>query len=295
MKQLRHSHNLNDEILEGPRVLDLKRVIKDLIAGLFGGIASTLSGHPLDTVRVRVQVLNEKPLVCIKNIVRKEGLRALYKGVNSPLITSPIITAIMFGTFETCKRLQGFHTADEMTFQQVFLAGAMTGVVFGFGITPIDLIKCRLQMEGTGKRTNSTGAFQMARNILRAEGYKGLFRGLGATLLRDIPACAVQLGSYEAYKKIFKSRKMDHALASFLSGGLCTFSCWMVSYPMDVVKTKLQVKQGKRGGIRETAKGIWKTQGLMGFWRGITPTLARSLIAGSCNFFAFESAKKLLE
>jgi solute carrier family 25 carnitine/acylcarnitine transporter 20/29 len=295
MKQLKHSHNLNDEILEGPRVLDFKRVMKDLIAGSFGGIASTLSGHPLDTVRVRVQVLNEKPMVIIKNIVRKEGLKALYKGVNSPLMTSPIITAIMFGTFESCKRVQGFQTADDMTFKQIFMAGAMTGVVFAIGITPIDLIKCRLQMEGAGKRVNPTGTFQMARNVITAEGYKGLFRGLGATLLRDIPACAVQLGSYEVYKKTFKEMKMDHSLASFLSGGLCTFSCWIVSYPMDVVKTKLQVKLGERGGIRDMAKKVWKTQGAMGFWRGITPTLARSLIAGSFNFLAFESAKKFLE
>jgi len=295
MKQIQNPQNINGDFLERPKILDFSKVLKDLLAGSMGGLASTLSGHPLDTVRIRVQVLNEKPLACMKNIMRREGLKAFYKGVNSPLITSPMITAMMFGTYETTKRTLGFHSADDMSFSQVLLAGAITGVVFATGITPIDLVKCRLQMEGTGKKVHTTGTIQMTRNIIRTEGFQGMFRGLGITLLRDIPACAVQLASYEMYKRMFKSMKVDHSLGNFLSGGLCTFTCWIVSYPMDIVKTQLQVKTGERGRIRETAKRIWKSRGLMGFWQGITPTLARALVAGSFNFFAFESTKKWLQ
>jgi hypothetical protein len=103
-----------------------------------------------------------------------------------------------------------------------------------------------------------------------------------------------QLGCYEYCKRRFRDKGLDIFTSCFLAGGIGTVFCWIVSYPMDIVKTKLQVKTGERGLIRDQARQIWNAKGLPGFYQGISPTLCRGIIAGSFNFLAYESVKNLL-
>jgi len=73
------------------------------------------------------------------------------------LVTIPLVQAIMFGSYEMGKRIQRFHTTDQMKLYQssififithilVGFAGGMTGIIFATCVTPIDLIKCRQQV-----------------------------------------------------------------------------------------------------------------------------------------------------
>jgi hypothetical protein len=66
----------------------------------------------------------------------------------------------------------------------VFIAGCMAGVVQSFVLTPADLIKCRLQVQTA--RSQYSGPIDVIRQTLRVNGVQGLYRGLGATLIRGI-------------------------------------------------------------------------------------------------------------
>jgi Mitochondrial carrier protein. len=103
-----------------------------------------------------------------------------------------------------------------------------------------------------------------------------------------------QLGSYEFLKRKFRNIGLDYTTSCFISGGLANVFCWLVTYPMDIVKTRLQLKSGEKGRIRDQAKLIWKSKGFLGFYQGIGATLCRAIVSGSFNFCTYEMVKKLI-
>lgn len=84
---------------------------------------------------------------------------------------------------------------------------------------------------------------QCLKAILREEGVRGLFRGMFATAVREIPAYSGQFATYELLKDYFVSPESPSMTIpqSLLVGSLAGVSCWLCSYPQDIIKTKLQV------------------------------------------------------
>jgi hypothetical protein len=75
-----------------------------------------------------------------------EGLRGFYKGMGSPLITIPIVNSIVFASYESAKRMMGVELGEECTFKQSLIAGMFGGFMNSFVLSPIELVKCRLQV-----------------------------------------------------------------------------------------------------------------------------------------------------
>ena len=90
------------------------------------------------------------------------------------------------------------------------------------------------------------------KRIATEEGINGLFKGLVATILREVPCYAGQFGGYYITKRTWATyiEKVDVAeismLGCFISGGVGGFTCWLVSYPQDIIKTKLQVARERQ-------------------------------------------------
>lgn len=121
------------------------------------------------------------------------------------------------------------------------------------------------------------------------------------TVLREIPSIAGQFAAYEYLKQLFLKRSRSDRLTMAevsITGGLAGVLCWLVSYPQDIIKTKLQVdysyKESSRirdGGFSNCAKTIYNTEGMSGFFRGLTPCLIRAYIANAIGFYIYEEAK----
>lgn len=90
-------------------------------------------------------------------------------------------------------------------------------------------------------------------------------------------------------------------VSMFLSGGIGGLCCWLLSYPQDIVKTKLQtqkigeIKYPRHPrfpdeGIISCTKDIWRNHGWYGFWRGFTPCAIRAFWANGFMFMAYEFA-----
>ena len=80
-----------------------------------------------------------------------EGFRGFYKGMSSPLITIPIVNSIVFASYEFAKRMMGVRVRDECTFSQSLVAGMFGGFMNSFVLSPIELVKCRLQVQREAK------------------------------------------------------------------------------------------------------------------------------------------------
>eukprot|EP01089_Gocevia_fonbrunei_P021288 TRINITY_DN8206_c0_g1_i1.p1 TRINITY_DN8206_c0_g1~~TRINITY_DN8206_c0_g1_i1.p1 ORF type:complete len:124 (-),score=14.26 TRINITY_DN8206_c0_g1_i1:494-865(-) len=91
-------------------------------------------------------------LHCLTKTVRKEGFRGLYKGLSSPLMGDSLTNSVIFGVYGILRTLQlGEGQTDEdmqsLSLLQISLAGAGVGLAAGTILTPVELIKARLQIQ----------------------------------------------------------------------------------------------------------------------------------------------------
>jgi hypothetical protein len=119
------------------------------VCGSFAGLAYILTAHPLDSIKVRMQ-LDRRGTLSLRETIKEtymhEGVRGFYKGMGSPLITIPLVNSIVFASYELAKRFMGVSPGQECTFTQSLIAGSFGGFMNSFVLSPIELVKCRLQV-----------------------------------------------------------------------------------------------------------------------------------------------------
>jgi hypothetical protein len=133
----------------------------------------------------------------------------------------------------------------------VFVSGAGAGFVVSFVITPIELVKCRLQVQAgipraDGRRPYS-GPIDCLRRSVRREGYSVLYRGHFATLLREVPGTGSWFTTYElcirSMMRPGQSRKEVHPSTIIAAGALGGMASWFIMYPADTIKSAMQTAQ----------------------------------------------------
>jgi len=112
--------------------------VKNFIAGGFGGTCLVFAGHPLDTIKVRLQTQphsqDGKPTLyrgtfdCAKKIVQKESFRGLYKGMATPIVGVAPMYALCFFSFTMGKKLQQNSEDQVFSMRELFLAGGLAGL-----------------------------------------------------------------------------------------------------------------------------------------------------------------------
>jgi solute carrier family 25 carnitine/acylcarnitine transporter 20/29 len=224
--------------------------LKDLTAGSIGGMTQCISGHPLDTVKVRLQTQpTSEPLKykgaldCFAVTIKEEGFKGLYKGVQSPLLGMTLLNSALFLSYGQTKSFLQKDKNDILTIPQIFLAGGIVGLIVSFIECPVDLFKSQLQVQYEGK-IKYNGFLDCASKIIKNHGIRGMYQGLGGTILRDVPANACYFGFYEWSKRsMITTEKTVDDLPSWkllLSGGIGGIAYWSLTYPADVIKSTMQ-------------------------------------------------------
>ena len=257
------------------------------------GVAVTLSGHPIDTLKVRMQAGHVRTLAeSISYTFKADGVKGFYFGISSPLYTVPLVNAVVFGAYAHANYMLG----GENSFYQGILAGSYAGLVNTVVVCPVELVKCKMQVQSSALgQAKYSSCWDCMVKILKEEGVKGLYRGNVATVYREIPGYAAQFASYEWAKLLIK-KLMDTeetpTWGLFLAGMFGGFNCWLWSYPQDVIKTKLQIASGKQsgwdGGFYKVGKDIWKNEGPKGLFRGYSAVFLRSTVPNGVGFLAYE-------
>ncbi|XP_012277169.1 mitochondrial carnitine/acylcarnitine carrier protein [Orussus abietinus] len=281
--------------------------IKYFLSGGFGGICTVVCGHPLDTIKVRLQTMpkvgpKENPLYsgtwdCAKKTVTTEGIRGLYKGMLAPLCGIAPIFAMSFMGFGMGKKIQQRHKDEKLTPIQLFYAGAFSGVFTTIIMAPGERIKCLLQVQHGNTKPKYNGPMDCVKQLYREGGVRSIYKGTCATLLRDVPASGMYFMTYECLQRAMTPEGGKLGLLSTITaGGLAGIANWIVGMPPDVLKSRLQTApEGTyKNGIRDVFTQLMREEGPRALYKGFTPVMLRAVPANAACFLGFEVAMNFL-
>ena len=241
------------------------------ISGLVAGACGTLVGHPLDTIKIQLQVgdLKQKAKINSSNIIH------LYRGFIPPLVTSGIAQFMIMSLYENIKTnyLHKFTLNNNITsLQSTFIAATIAGGFTSFISTPIQLIKIQQQSS-----IAPLSVRQCIRGIVTQRGWSGLFHGSVPVGFIEGFGRGVYMLCYEYLKNELSNNNpnditMNIRIISAASAGSIS---WIVMYPMDSIKSRRLSNLNERSSL-ECFRYIWKTGGIRAFYRGCFFAVVRS-------------------
>ncbi|KAJ3774273.1 mitochondrial carrier domain-containing protein [Lentinula raphanica] len=144
-------------------VISMRAAALDIASGSIAGMVSEVFEYPFDLAKVRLQsqLLSpassdgqprfKGPMDCLMQTWRDEGFKGLYRGLPVPLVGSMAETAALFVAYSSLKnvihRYYASPSSTELTIPQLCFAAAGAGAATSFILTPIELVKCKLQVQ----------------------------------------------------------------------------------------------------------------------------------------------------
>lgn len=160
---------------------------------------------------------------------------------------------------------------------------AMAGCAAGVSQT---LITCPMELVKTRAQLSSASLLHCFRNIIKREGgVRALYRGLWATIARDAPAFTTYFYSYELLVKLTNrsSTSCPSTLSLLFAGGTAGALSWLVVYPVDVIKSRIQANV-RFNSMSECVRLSYSEEGMSVFMRGVGPTLVRAFPTNAVTF-----------
>lgn len=282
----------------------------NVLSGTAAGAAGVLAGHPFDTVKVRLQtqphngpLLYRNTLHCFLSIAKNEGLKGLFKGVSSPLVGVTAINTLLFGVYGFFLESQLPTPGATPTLLQIFIAGAGSGFINSFISGPVELAKIQMQNQiGQGGFRSPSDCLGQ---VWRRQGLRGCYRGLWPTILRETPSYGAYFSCFEAIRRAWSTEENQGHLENgrlMLAGGISGIAGWMSTYPVDVVKTRIQAEPLLATNIPHEGKTImgWfrqivKEEGIPGLFRGTTATIIRAFPTNAVIFLVYALSMRWLD
>ena len=267
-----------------------------LVAGSFGGAIGLGVAYPLDTLKTKTQSsaggsTPSNPFALAAQIYKAEGLQGFYSGVSISMAGQALIKGVLFFVYGGARNFVA-GTALGLSTLGLCLAASFSGAVSSLVMCPVERVKCVMQARAAGSFANPIACIG---ELVRQDGAYGLvFRGFGATVLREMPACTLYLVGYELAKATLLATTLPRMAVLLLSGAFAGAASWVPVYPIDVVKTQIQVEMGSSGDEQGesfvgTAKRLWQAGGFWAFWDGLGPKLARAIINHAVTFLVFDA------
>lgn len=286
-------------------------LVAKIINGGVAGIVGVASVFPIDLAKTRLQnqrighEMYKSMLDCLKKVIKSEGFFGMYRGsaVNLLLITPE--KAIKLTGNDLFRHMlttspDSNHSAGHLPLSREMLAGGGAGLCQIIVTTPMELLKIQGQDAGrtataTTTTTNPTtkqqikpSSTKIAMELLRTNGIAGLYKGISATMLRDVTFSVVyfplfaHLSSLGHQLMTQRSKGNDDGKTSdsnsifwvnFVAGCLAAGTSAVVVNPADVVKTRLQLinvgsNETRYKGMRHAFVDIYRKEGPAAFLKG---------------------------
>ncbi|KAI0905801.1 mitochondrial carrier domain-containing protein [Ustulina deusta] len=272
----------------------------------------------------------------LKDIYAQHGMAGLFRGHSATLLKIYPYAAIKFVAYEQYRALM-IGARHQETWLRRFSAGALAGLTSVLFTYPLEVIRVRLAFE-TGVRSPSlldickkiyhehplpapnnpaVAAATAAAAAAPRSGIVNFYRGFSTTMLGMIPYAGISFLTHDTMGDVFRSSLLrEHATlpqpanapadkaaplrawAELTAGGLSGAVSQTISYPLEVIRRRMQVGgavgDGRRLRIAETAGIIFKERGLSGFFVGLTIGYVKITPLAAVSFYTYERTKTLL-
>jgi solute carrier family 25 carnitine/acylcarnitine transporter 20/29 len=299
------------------------------------GIAKVVIAQPLDFIKYRIQSSLDHPIQInklIKTIADREGLKQFLKGSNATAMGVFISSFVQFSFYQkayqhfTFNKFDGYTdlyryvkhkeqdgiilNKDNLVRQFAMycgLAGLFSGISLAVFTTPVDNIRIKLQARQNLICVNNKAFYknnttlECIQNIYKDHGFKGFYLAFPAAFIRETIASTIYFTVYEYFKNKEKLKHNRHNIKiynSFIYGALAGAVNWLITFPIDIVKTKVisDTIRGERrfNNIYDCVSKTYKSEGITGFYRGFSVVLARSLVVNGVVLTSFELCRSRL-
>ncbi|WOG84477.1 hypothetical protein DCAR_0103660 [Daucus carota subsp. sativus] len=302
-----------------------------------GGIASIIAGcstHPLDLIKVRMQLQGESsgsvqplrpalafqtsstrinlppprvgPIAVGVKIIQQDGVKALFSGVSATMLRQTLYSTTRMGLYDVMKQKWTDPETGSMPLMTKIGAGLIAGGIGAAVGNPADVAMVRMQADGrlpASQRRNYKSVIDAITQMRKSEGITSLWRGSSLTVNRAMLVTASQLASYDQIKEsildnnLMKDGLGTHVTASFAAG----FVASVVTNPVDVIKTRvmnMKVEPGNAppySGAIDCAMKTVRSEGVMALYKGFIPTISRQGPFTVVLFVTLEQVRKLLK
>lgn len=265
--------------------------LRDIAAGTVGGVCGIVVGHPLDTVKVRMQTSAARMgmMGCIAQTVRQEGPLAFFRGLTSPIAAAAPVNATLFFVYGGVSRLMGSSDEEDLPSYKLFVAGSAAGLAQCAFTIPAELLKIKCQVSHSPLHP-----MDMARKLYSKAGIgRGLFQGAAITCARDVPAFGIYFTSYEWSRSFLFEHGLSLHTSAFLSGGIAGSASFLFLHPIDVLKSCRQ-QQPIDTPIEQTKLSYLvrhnvQKNGVRYFLRGAWPSVIRAFPVSAVTFTVVET------
>ncbi|XP_059401944.1 mitochondrial glutamate carrier 1-like [Carassius carassius] len=264
-----------------------------LINGGLAGLIGVTCVFPIDLAKTRLQNQQNGSRLytsmsdCLVKTIRSEGYFGMYRGaaVNLTLVTPEKAIKLAANDFF---RFHLSKDGQKLTLVREMLAGCGAGTCQVIVTTPMEMLKIQLQDAGriaaqrklmpqavTPVELKSPTAVQLTRQLLKEKGIAGLYKGLGATLLRDVPFSIIYFPLFANLNDLGKRGGDGPApfYVSFISGCIAGSTAAVAVNPVDVIKTRLQTitrgtQEDTYSGVTDCIRKILRHEGPTAFLKG---------------------------
>ena len=290
------------------------------LAGLSTGVLSAALLQPADLLKTRVQQSRGDSLFETLQVITKgpNTVRQLWRGTLPSIIRTGLGSALYFTSLNTLRQqvARGYTTAHgEIQSASAFavtssssslpklsnVANLTTGAVArasaGFVLMPMTVIKVRYESNLYSYRS----LWEATTGILKTEGIRGFFSGLGATAIRDAPYAGLYVLFYEQTKQRLGALLYEMAAhpmngmstsqsttTNFLSGILAAGFATALTNPFDAVKTRLQLLPAKYGNMVRASKMMLRDEGVKSLFQGLGLRIGRKAMSSALAWTLYE-------
>ncbi|XVF34377.1 hypothetical protein REPUB_Repub18cG0054200 [Reevesia pubescens] len=184
-----------------------------LIAGACAGVSSTLCTYPLELVKTRLTIeknMYDGILDAFLKILQKEGPAELYRGLAPSIIGVIPYAATNYYAYDTLRKVyRKVFKEEKIGNIETLLIGSLAGAISSTATFPLEVARKHMQVGAVNGRQVYKNVLHALSSILEQEGIHGLYKGLGPSCMKLVPAAGISFMCYEACKRILVEKEEE--------------------------------------------------------------------------------------